>query len=378
MASRPFAVLGLFPTPDALLAAARSLKGRPGATLEAYTPWPVHGLPEALGLRRSPLPGMVFVAGTLGAAAALFLQWWLSARDYPIVTGGKHVESWQAFVPILFEVTVLFATLTAGLGMLLLLNRLPSFGHPVLASGAIRAITRDRFALALEARGEESLDVESCRAALREAGASEIEVVPFPEPAPRALPAEGYALLAVLALLAPVLAGAAAYAAVKAFPTLPPMRHMLFQPRLDAQDASAFFADGRGGRAPAPGAVARGRFALPARSTAEIALRENPLPRDAASFSLGRARYDIHCALCHGALGDGKSHLTPAYGAKPASFHTERLRGATDGELEAVVASGLNAMPGYARDLAPDERWAVVLHLRALQRAQSAKEEDLR
>ena len=92
----------------------------------------MHGLDRALGLRRSPLGGMVMVMGILGALTALLFQWWVSAVDYPLVTGGKAPSSWQAFVPIMFEVTVLFATFTAGLGMLLLLNRLPFFGHPVL------------------------------------------------------------------------------------------------------------------------------------------------------------------------------------------------------------------------------------------------------
>ena len=143
-------VLGLFDDVDSLLAAIPKVKAKALGKLEAYTPYPVHGLDEALELKRSPLGGMVLVMGVLGAATAMLFQWWMSARDYPVITGGKAPFSWQAFVPIMFELMVLFATFTAGLGMLLL-NKLPFFGHPVLESKAIRGITRDRFALAIEA-----------------------------------------------------------------------------------------------------------------------------------------------------------------------------------------------------------------------------------
>ena len=139
MSDQAFAVLGLFDSADALMTAIPQVKARKLGRLEAYTPYPIHGMDEALDLRRSPLGGMVLVMGILGAITTLGFEYWMSAVDYPIVTGGKAPWSWEAFVPIMFEVTVLFATFTAGLGMLLLLNKLPFFGHPILASKAIRA-----------------------------------------------------------------------------------------------------------------------------------------------------------------------------------------------------------------------------------------------
>src|SRR5512137_1528672 len=138
---RVFAVFGLFETPGALLGAVAPVKAARLGRLEAYTPYPVHGLDAALGLRRSPLGGMVLVMGILGALSALAFEGWASAMDYPLITGGKRLFSWQAFVPILFEVMVLFATFTAGLGMLFLMNRLPAFAHPMLSSRAIAAVT---------------------------------------------------------------------------------------------------------------------------------------------------------------------------------------------------------------------------------------------
>ncbi len=127
MSERVFSVVGLFDSADALLAAIPAVRERRLGRLEAYSPYPVHGLPRPWDR-----------AGRLWAA---WCSSWVSlARssrspssvgngiDYPTVTGGKALRSWEAFVPIVFEVTVLFATFTAGVGMLVLLNRLPSSG----------------------------------------------------------------------------------------------------------------------------------------------------------------------------------------------------------------------------------------------------------
>ncbi len=131
------AVLGLFESAENLLAAIPALRNKGLGRLEAYTPYPVHGLDAALGLRRSPLAGMVLVMGFIGAVSAFLFQMWATGIDYPIVVGGKAPMAWQAYIPILFEVMVLFATFTAGLGMLLLMNRLPFYGHPILSSASI-------------------------------------------------------------------------------------------------------------------------------------------------------------------------------------------------------------------------------------------------
>jgi mono/diheme cytochrome c family protein len=369
-----FAVLGLFDSVDGLMGAIPQVRARKLGRLEAYTPYPVHGLDEALGLRRSPLGGMVLVMGVLGALTALLFQYWVSAVDYPLITGGKAASSWQAFVPILFEVMVLFATFTAGLGMLLLLNRLPFFGHPVLRSQAIRGITRDRFALSVEAEGD--FDPAAARAALEAAGARDIEVLPLPGRGPM-LTADyvqrGVGGIAVACLGA----GLLMYGAVKLMPVLPPMSHMLVQPRLDPQEPSGFFKDGRGMRMPVAGTVARGFLPSGLGVPADGARLVNPLPMNAAVLARGRAEYQIRCTVCHGALGDGVPTLTAAYGAKPANLLSPAIRAYPDGTLYGTIVLGKNAMPSYAADMTEDARWAVVHYVRALQRAQNAKDEDL-
>jgi len=374
MSEKVFSVLGLFDSADALMHAIPKVKAHNLGQLEAYTPFPIHGIDAALGLRRSPLGGMVLVMGILGALTAFSFQYWISAVDYPIITGGKAPGSWEAFVPIMFEVTVLFATFTAGLGMLLL-NKLPYFGHPVLQSKAIKSITRDRFALAVEAETG-VLDATAARAALEAAGAVEVEVLQVAEAAP--LVTSSFTLRTLAAIfLASLGAGLAMFFAVKLFPVLPPMKYMQDQPRLNAQKPSGFFKDGFGMRLPVPGTVARGHLPLGVASQEEAAQLVNPLPLTKEVLLKGRNAYKNRCEVCHGPVGNGVSSLTAAYGAKPANLQSQQFRDYPDGKIYWAVAVGKNAMPAHAADLDVSQRWAVVHYVRALQRAQNAKDEDL-
>jgi mono/diheme cytochrome c family protein len=376
MSEPAFAVIGLFDSASALLEAIPRLRARTSGRVEAYTPYPVHGIEAALGLRRSPLAGMVMVAGILGAVTALSFQWWMSAVDYPIIVGGKALFSWQAFVPIMFEVTVLFATFTAGLGMLFLLNRLPFFGHPLLSSKAIAAVTRDKFGLAVEA-DDGLLDVEGAEAALRAAGAALLEVVPVPVYDPRhALKIFPRAALGIA--VSCLLAGFVMYWAVKLFPVLPPMVHMENQPKLNPQKASTLFKDGHGMQLPVAGTVARDHMPYLIATQEEAARLVNPLPRTPAVLQMGRKVWNEHCTVCHGPLGTGVPTLTSAYGAKPANLQAQTFREYPDGKIYHVIMVGKNAMPSYAADLTANERWAVVHYVRVLQRAQNARDEDFK
>lgn len=374
--TKAWAVIGLFDSPDALLKAAAELRGTKLGRAQAYTPYPVHRLDDALGLRRSPLGGMVFVMGVLGALIALGFQYWMSAIDYPIVTGGKSPQSWQAFVPIMFEVMVLFATLTAGLGMLFLLNRLPDIFHPMLGAKAMAKITRDRLALTVESSGKDGVDAEAAKKVLIDAGAKDIEVLPMPAPIPAAPLNFLFGLSAVLAATC-LAAGAATHLVIRFYPELPPMSHMERQPRLNSQSADPFFKDGRGMRPMPAGSVARGRMPYLIKTSEEAARLVNPVPRTPEAMEKGRALYSAYCRVCHGSLGDGRTTLSAAYGAKPADLRIKRLAQAPDGQIYHTIMVGKNAMPSYAYELKEDERWAVIHYLRALQRAQDARETDI-
>jgi hypothetical protein len=375
MSDRVFSVLGLFGSAQRLMDAIPSVKARVSGRLEAYTPHPIHGIEKVLAQRKSPLAGMVFIMGAIGAIAGLALELWTSGVDYPLTTAGKPYFSWEAFVPIMFEVTVLFACFTAGLGMLLLLNRLPFFRHPMLRSRSMPSITRDKYALAVEADGQE-LDTAAAAAALCEAGAESIEIVSGPETPGLLSPQFFFRALVAIGLCC-CAAGVATYWGIKLFPVSIPVIHMLNPPRLEPQRPSNFFGDGFGMRMPVAGTVARGQLPYTIKTQQEAGRIGNPLPRTETVLKNGRRKFMTFCAVCHGILGDGKTSLTAAYGAKPPNLDSQTFREYSDGMIYHVMVMGKNSMPSYAAELGEDERWSVVHYIRVLQRAYDAKDEDI-
>jgi mono/diheme cytochrome c family protein len=375
MSNQTFSVLGIYDSHEALMNAIPQVKTKVTGTLEAYTPYPIHGIDELLGLRKSPIGGMVFVMGLVGALAMLGFELWSEGIDYPVITAGKPYFSWEAFIPIVFEATVLFACFTAGLGMLLLLNRLPFYRHPMLRSKSMPLFTRDKFGLAVEANGA-SLDVDAISAVLRSAGAQTIEVVERPAPPGPVSPRFAFGVLAVIGVSC-LGAGYLTYWAVKLIPVTIPMSHMLDQPRLDPQRESHFFKDGFGMRMPVAGTVARGELPFTIRTQEEAAALGNPLPRTEAVLKRGRQAFATYCSVCHGILGNSQTSLTAAYGAKPANLLSQQIQDYPDGKIYFTIMAGKNAMPSYAADLSADERWSIVHYVRVLQRALNAKDDDV-
>jgi hypothetical protein len=140
-------VLALYDNPDSLLRAAAQVREHGFGGADAYTPYPVHGLSEALGIKKSWVPYVTLVTGLSGAALGLFFQIWTSAIDWPINVGGKPMVSLPAFIPVTFECGVLIGG-TMTLAALFAACGLPDFRSPVLD----RDLTNDRFALFLPER----------------------------------------------------------------------------------------------------------------------------------------------------------------------------------------------------------------------------------
>jgi hypothetical protein len=145
-----YGLMAEFSDPGALVSAARSARAEGYERIDAYTPYPVEELDEALGFRHTRLPLIVLIGGIIGAVGGFGLQYWTAVVDYPINVGGRPLFSWPSFIPVTFECTVLFAGLFAVLGMLGL-NGLPQPYHPVFNVPRFALASRDRFFLCIEA-----------------------------------------------------------------------------------------------------------------------------------------------------------------------------------------------------------------------------------
>ena len=144
-----YGILAEFATPTDLYHACERVRDAGFTRWDAHTPFPVHGLDRAMGLRRSKLPWIVLAAGLTGAALGFLLQWWVHVRAYPLVISGKPFFAWPAMIPITFELGVLFAAFGAVLGMLGL-NRLPMHHHPLFQSKVFERVSDDRFFISIE------------------------------------------------------------------------------------------------------------------------------------------------------------------------------------------------------------------------------------
>jgi hypothetical protein len=148
--SGPWGLMAEFDKPVDLVRACRSAREAGYRRMDAYTPFPMEAVFEALDLHRNQVPLIVLCGGLIGGFGGLALQWWVSVIAYPLNIGGKPFFSLPAFIPVTFELTILIAALSAVLGMLAL-NGLPMPYHPVFNVPSFALASRDRFFLCIEA-----------------------------------------------------------------------------------------------------------------------------------------------------------------------------------------------------------------------------------
>ena len=171
-----YGLLAEFVTPAELTAAAKRARAAGYRRMDAYAPFPVEGLAEALELRRSRVPSITLAGGILGGLSGYFMQYWIAAINYPENIGGRPLHSWPAFIPVTFELTILGAALAAVLGMLAL-NGLPMPYHPVFHVPRFVLASRDRFFLLIEAR-DPKFDRQATERFLESLGSRGVSEVP--------------------------------------------------------------------------------------------------------------------------------------------------------------------------------------------------------
>mgnify|MGYP001226025551 CR=1 FL=1 len=172
---KTFGVLAEFNDATELFHACEKVRDAGFTKWDAHSPFPIHGLDRAMGLRRSLVPWIVLVMGLTGATAGMVLQWWTSAVDYKIYIAAKPYFSWQAFIPVTFELMVLFSALGAVFGMFAL-NRLPQHYHPLFGSKRFERATDDKFFISIEA-GDPNFQDEDTAKFLSGLGAAHVETV---------------------------------------------------------------------------------------------------------------------------------------------------------------------------------------------------------
>jgi hypothetical protein len=170
-----YGVMAEFHTPAEVYHAAEKVRDAGYSKWDVYAPFPIHGIEDAMGMRRTILPVIVAVGAFTGAGLAYLMQWWMTASDYPLVVQGKPPYAWEPFTPIVFELGVLLAAFTA-LGSMLALNGLPRFHHPLFAKDRFLRCSQDRFCIAIEA-ADGKFNPEATRRLLQSSGAHAVELV---------------------------------------------------------------------------------------------------------------------------------------------------------------------------------------------------------
>ena len=390
-------VLAEFASPAAMVQAARALTKQGCRDVEAFSPFPIHGLDDALRLRPTRLPWLVFAAGSFAGAAALAFQWWTNAWDYPFVVSGKPLFSLPANIPVTFEVIILAAATVAFVGMIVF-SRLPRLSNPLFRSDRFLRASNDRFLIFVSA--DELSQDGQIQSLLWEAGAKHVEAIDAVEESDRTpAPLMMAGVVAGVALLIPPLMISSVRMTTSDKPRLHTFFDMDFQPKLKSQTTSDLFADRRAMRPRVPGTVPR-RPGLAFDAEIDSALetgsasaesheesnwvKEFPLPVTDELMRRGREQFNIHCAVCHGRTGAGNGlaslralELEQGTWVPPTSIHADHVRKQPVGQIFNTITHGIRKMPPYGHQIPPEDRWAIVLYMQALQRSQDTTLDDV-
>ncbi|MCO6043040.1 DUF3341 domain-containing protein [Aeoliella sp. ICT_H6.2] len=492
-------VLAEFSGPEELVAGARAIREKGYRRVEAFSPFPIHGIDEALAAPKPILPWVVLGAGLTGCAVAVLIQWYMNAYEAPIPFSGYDYNisgkpSWSlpANIPVTFELIILFSAFTAFLGMIAF-NQLPKLSNPLLRNERFLRATDNKFFLLVEA-DDPQFATDSLTGAFQSIGAGHVEPV-YDQPT-KPLPGVFLLVGGVLAVAALVPLGLIAMSrdTTSTTPRLSIWWDMDYQPKYKAQTTieTSLFPDGRSMRLPVEGTVARGglrdnpalylgyipkgeetfetSFRLqeegagdqPPESTEESTAEESsseetpaeettaessdestpedtstedaeastddaaedstdesatdaapaaetpaasqpdwvtefPIPVNMDTMKRGQQRYNIYCSVCHGRAGDGDglvhqralelNQLTTW--SPPTSIHQGEIPNYPVGRLYDTITNGNAAgflenggikrgrMAGYKAQISVEDRWAIVLYVKALQKTRNASPDDL-
>jgi mono/diheme cytochrome c family protein len=373
-----YSITTLFDTPDAIIHAVEKTSKAGYTHYDVHTPYPVHGMDQAMKLKQSKVGIFAFIFGSIGALSAVLFISWVTLSDYPLVIGGKPFWSWPAFVPVSFELTVLLASVLSTIAMIVFYFKFPNNAHPLHDTLYMKKVSSDKYGISIQA-DDPKFEEGKVKEFFKIIGGREISHVYYdPEEqvyTPKLFDIKFLSVLVVVALTV----SAATYFSLNKVLYMPPFNWMMKQEKLKAQEPSQFFQNGIGMRKPVDGTVARGYLPYAFSGKPEEAGKYlvNPLLPEKETLEKGKSKFLTFCSPCHGNVGRGDSRLQGQF-PNPPTLHSEKLIQWPDGRIYHVITEGQNAMPGYAPLVSAEDRWAIIKYIRVLQRAQNAKETDLR
>jgi mono/diheme cytochrome c family protein len=368
------------------------------------------------------------------------MQWWMNGVDYKYIISGKPFGITPASIPVSFELTILFSAFTSVLGMLAL-NGLPRFSNPVFTNAKFDRATNDRFFLYVDATDKyyNRESVKELLSSVHANSLDEVTEDSTSSELPRWILLG--ALLIMLAGLIPAAIILNMRASFSDLPRWHVFFDMDFQPKKKPQQTTTIFKDGRTMRPQVPGTISRGQLdqqdpfylgydpmkvtsidtekqiyvstvdSVAVDSVANVSalssalggsvqppagtpaagappvlpfLEKLPIEANEENIKLGKTKYEIYCSACHGysGYGDGlvskrAASLAQDTWTPPSSLHLDRIQKQPVGQIFHTISKGQGKMASYASSITPQERWSIVLYVRALQRSRNANIEDV-
>jgi mono/diheme cytochrome c family protein len=405
-----YGYLAEYDTPGELVEAARKVKDAGYTNFDCYSPFPVHGIDPAMGIKRTILPIVIFIGGFAGASGGLLLQWYCNAYSWGWNISGKPTWSIPANIPIAYECAILLAVLTSFFGVWAF-NKLPQVWHPLFRSDRFARVTDDGFFIGIEA-ADKRFDADKTKALLEDAGSIALDSVYLdPDPENKRMPKwiMGFIIASTAFALVPFAIAAKARNSKSSEPHIHIFPDMDFQPKLKSDQASDLFPDGRGNRGEITNTVPRGWLeddqlfyhglehadagdawtttwpkTYPDSAALPPELRGQPFKVDTRLLERGQNRFNIYCTPCHGYDAHGLGMVPTRMRSEGGNWDARNLvdpNGVVvqmpNGQLFNTISNGFNKMMGYAAQIPASDRWAIVSYVRALERAQNASRDDV-
>ena len=371
-----YAITALYDDPDKIIKVAKKVAESGFKTFDVNSSYPLHGIDKAMKLNRSPLGFFALAFGLTGTLLALTFIYYTMVLDYPNIIGGKPFFSFPAFVPVMFEVTVLLASIGTVAALIVYFAKLPNLSHPLHETDYMKEVSLDKFGIYIKA-DDPAFDEKKIFSLFEEFQPIKIKKIYWDEQRINYQFKLFDKKFITIATLTAILVSLSTYFILNKLLYIEPFNWMSEQEKLTVQKGNNFFADGFAVRTPPKGVVAKNSIFYPYEKAEDAEAKlVNPLIFTRENLELGKKKYDIYCSPCHGYRGEGDSRLRGQF-PNPPSLHTETALSYKDGRIYHIITKGQNIMPGYSYKLDERERWAIVLYIRSLQRSLNAKESDI-